>query len=67
LAIITGPLDGDDLEATCTGTVNGEPVTGTGRFLNNSHLLSRCTQATGFSDFLLKIPTATEMLTGHIT
>ena len=55
--------------ATCTGTVNGEPVTGTGRFLLNGHVLSSCTQTTGTQNFVLKIPTAsgTQTVAGHFT
>jgi hypothetical protein len=55
--------------ATCTGTVNGEPVTGTGRFLLNGRVLSTCTQTTGTQNFVLKIPTAsgTQTVQGRYT
>jgi hypothetical protein len=55
--------------ATCTGTVNGQPVTGTGRFLTNGHVVSNCTQSNGTANFVLKIPTAsgTQTVAGHYT
>jgi hypothetical protein len=56
--------------ATCTGTVNGQPVTGTGRFLTNGHVISsNCTQSNGTANFVLKIPTAggTQTVAGHYT
>jgi hypothetical protein len=45
--------------ADCTGTVNGEPVTGTGTFAVDTvvHATS-CTESTGEGTFVLKIPTA---------
>jgi len=52
---ISGGLTGT---ATCTGTVDGQPVTGPGSFLDNTHLIGNCTQATGHGNFVLKIPTA---------
>jgi len=55
--------------ATCTGTVGGQPVTGTGSFLTNGHVLSNCTQSNGTANFVLKIPTAsgTQTVAGHYT
>ena len=55
--------------ATCTGTVNRQPVTGPGRFLTNGHVLSDCTQSNGTASFVLKIPTAggTQTVAGHYT
>jgi hypothetical protein len=43
--------------ATCTGTVNGQPVTGPGRFAINDQAVANCTQAVGAGTFVLKIPT----------
>jgi hypothetical protein len=53
--------------ATCTGTVNGQPVTGPGRFLDNIRGIGNCTQANGTANFVLKIPTAsgTQTVEGH--
>jgi hypothetical protein len=45
----------------CTGTINGEPVTGPGSFLVNevvSGTPNACVSATGHGTFVLKIPTA---------
>lgn len=55
--------------AICTGTVNAEPVTGTGTFLSNGHVISTCTHTTGTYNFVLKIPTAsgTQTLPGRYT
>jgi hypothetical protein len=55
--------------ATCTGTVNGKPVTGPGRFLVTIHVIGSCTQANGSANFVLKIPTAggTQTVEGHYT
>jgi hypothetical protein len=55
--------------ATCTGTVNGQPVTGTGRFLTNGHVVSNCTESNGTANFVLKIPTTsgTQTVAGHYT
>jgi len=55
--------------ATCTGTVNGQPVTGIGSFAVNTQVLGNCTQATGASTFVLKIPTAggTKTVAGRYT
>ena len=43
--------------ATCTGTVNGQPVTGPGRFLANSHGIASCASSSGEGNFGLRIPT----------
>jgi hypothetical protein len=43
--------------ATCTGTVNGKPVTGPGSFAVNTEVVGNCTQANGSSTFVLRIPT----------
>jgi hypothetical protein len=66
---ITADTQGFTGVATCTGTVNGEPVTGTGRYLVNTHALSSCTQTTASSNFVLKIPTAsgTQTIPGRFT
>src|SRR5262249_44562042 len=56
--------------ATCTGTVNGKPVTGPGRFLVTVQVIGSCTQANNASaNFVLKIPTAggTQTVEGHYT
>ncbi len=56
--------------ATCTGTFNGQPVTGPGRFAVYSELdVTGCVQATGVSRFVLKIPTAngTRTVAGRYT
>jgi hypothetical protein len=55
--------------ATCTGTVNGQPVTGIGSFAVNTQVLGNCTQANGASTFVLKIPTAggTKTVAGRYT
>src|SRR6266508_249532 len=55
--------------ATCTGTVNGHRVSGIGRFVVNTQVLGNCTQATGASTFVLKIPTAggTKTVAGRYT
>ncbi len=55
--------------ATCTGTINGQPVTGPGSFAVNNQALGNCTQAIGAATFVLKIPTAsaTETIAGRYT
>jgi len=55
--------------ADCTGTIDGEPVTGPGAFLVNDVLLASCTEATGFGTFVLRIPTASGIrtVTGQTT
>jgi hypothetical protein len=55
--------------ATCTGTVNGQPVTGPGTFLTNGHVVSNCMQSHGTANFVLKVPTAsgTQTVAGHYT
>ncbi len=55
--------------ATCTGTVNGKPVTGPGSFAVNTEVVGNCTQANGSSSFVLKIPTTggTKTVAGRYT
>ena len=60
---ITADSQGFTGIATCTGTVNGEPVTGTGRYLSVTHSLSSCTQTSTTTYFVLKIPTASGIQT----
>jgi hypothetical protein len=44
--------------ATCTGTVDGQPVTGAGSFaIYTQATVTNCTEATGAGSFVLKIPT----------
>jgi hypothetical protein len=44
--------------ANCTGTVNGQAVTGTGRFLDDTLLhITACLNTSGTGVFVLKIPT----------
>jgi hypothetical protein len=43
--------------ATCTGTIDGQPVTGPGSFAINDQAVADCTQAAGAGTFVLKIPT----------
>src|SRR2546430_5804772 len=43
--------------ADCTGTVDGQPVTGPGSFALNFQSLGNCTQADGTATFVLQIPT----------
>jgi hypothetical protein len=54
LAVTSHGLTGT---ATCTGTINGQPVTGPGRFKVTNQLVGNCTQATGQGEFVLRIPT----------
>jgi hypothetical protein len=53
----------------CTGTINGEPVTGPGVFAINDVAFGNCVAATGHGTFVLKIPTAsgTQTVAGHYT
>ena len=44
--------------AICTGTINGQPVTGPGQFKVTSQGLGSCTQAALHNEFVLRIPTA---------
>jgi len=44
--------------ADCTGTIDGQPVTGPGSFGVIDVALANCVQATGSGTFVLKIPTA---------
>ena len=55
--------------ATCTGTVNGQPVTGPGSFAVNDQVVADCTQAHGAGTFVLQIPTTagTKTVTGRFT
>jgi hypothetical protein len=55
--------------ATCTGTVDGQPVTGPGRFALNLQAFGNCTQADGSATFVLKIPTTggTKTIAGRYT
>lgn len=54
-AVTTRGLTGT---ANCTGTVNGQPVTGPGRFGNTLQGFIACTQGSLNGTFVLKIPTA---------
>jgi hypothetical protein len=47
----------------CTGTINGEPVTGPGVFAINEAVFGNCFAATGHGTFVLKIPTASGIQT----
>ena len=56
--------------STCTGTINGEPVTGPGAFGVNEAIFGTpnpCVSSTGHGTFILKIPTAggTRTVTGQ--
>ena len=55
--------------AACTGTVNGQPVTGPGSFALNFQSFGDCTRADGAATFILKIPTAggTKTIAGRYT
>ena len=56
--------------ADCTGTVNGQAVTGTGSFGVYSTLdVTACINSTAASTFVLRIPTTggTQTVTGHYT
>ena len=44
--------------ATCTGTIDGQPVTGPGTFRADTQDVSSCASTTGKGTFGLKIPTA---------
>jgi hypothetical protein len=54
-AVTTHGLTGT---AVCTGTVNGQPVTGPGRFGNTLQGVGTCAEGTFTGTFVLKIPTA---------
>jgi hypothetical protein len=54
-AVTTHGLTGT---AACTGTVNGQPVTGPGSFGNTLEGVFSCTQGSLTGTFVLKIPTA---------
>jgi hypothetical protein len=60
---ITATTNGFTGVADCTGTVNGEAVTGTGTALVNTIAVSSCTQTTATSYFVLKLPTASGIQT----
>ncbi len=66
IAIVSHGLTGT---ATCTGTINGQPVTGPGRFGINDEIVGDCTQASGAGTFVLKIPTTggTKTVAGRTT
>jgi hypothetical protein len=55
--------------ATCTGTIDGQPVTGPGDFAISDQVVADCTQAHGAGTFVLKIPTTagTKTVTGRFT
>lgn len=42
--------------ANCTGTVDGQQVTGPGSFLFNSHGAGNCASGSGAGNFVLRIP-----------
>jgi len=54
-AVTTRGLTGT---AVCTGTVDGQPVTGPGRFGNTLQGVTTCTEGSLTGTFVLKIPTA---------
>jgi hypothetical protein len=56
---LTGTSHGPTGTADCTGTVDGEQVTGLGTFGVNSHEEGDCgaTQTTGRNNFVLRVPT----------
>jgi uncharacterized protein affecting Mg2+/Co2+ transport len=55
--------------ATCTGTVGGQPVTGTGSFAINSQSTATNCVANGAGSFVLRIPTTggTQTVAGRFT
>ncbi len=57
LQLISSTSHGLTGTATCTGTVDGQPVTGPGQFKVTSQLVANCTSATGHGEFVLRIPT----------
>jgi len=65
-AVTTHGLTGT---ATCTATVNGQPVTSPGRFGNTLQGVSNCTRGSFTGTFVLKIPTTTgeQTITGRFT
>lgn len=55
---------------TCTGTIDGQPVTGPVHFAVDTQLaVTNCTEATGALTFVLKVPTAsgTQTVAGRST
>ena len=57
---LTGTSNGLTGTAICTGTVDGQPVTGPGQFGVTSHEVGDCgaTQTVGTNHFVLRLPTA---------
>jgi hypothetical protein len=53
--------------ATCTGTINGQPVTGPGTFAVNIQETANCTQLSGHGELVLRVPTTggTETVAGR--
>jgi hypothetical protein len=66
IAVVSHGLTGT---ADCTGTVDGQTVTGPGSFAINDVILASCTQVTGSGTFVLKIPTTggTQTVSGRTT
>jgi hypothetical protein len=60
---ITATTNGFTGVADCTGTVNGEPVTGDGSFNSITTGVSSCTETSTTSYFVLRIPTASGVQT----
>lgn len=59
-AVTTHGLTGT---AVCTGTVNGQPVTGPGRLADDLRGVGSCARAVFTGRFVLKLPTAAGMQT----
>jgi hypothetical protein len=60
---ITATTNGFTGVADCTGTVNGESVTGTGSYSSVTAGVSSCTETSTTSYFVLKVPTASGIQT----
>jgi hypothetical protein len=54
VALTTRGLTGT---AECTGTIDGQAVTGPGSFAEMNQLVADCVHATGHGEFVLRIPT----------
>jgi hypothetical protein len=54
--------------ANCTGTVNGQQVTGPGSFQTSGQAVGSCTSFSGKGNFVLRVPTAAGVQTipGHL-
>jgi hypothetical protein len=60
LDLTTGGLTGT---ANCTGTVDGQPVTGPGQISIMNQLIASCTSASGHGEFVLRVPTTGGIMT----